>query len=112
MLKAARKRTTRPEPKPTPKTDDRRRSAVGATVVYCGHDATFIADIIEVAGACVVRATGPLRGPKSVLDYGNTKHATHRVRDFPVAGYWNPELGVLVVPRDQVDLLDGDEDEG
>lgn len=34
------------------------RGRIGAIVRYCGHDATFIADVIEVGGACVVVANG------------------------------------------------------
>jgi len=74
----------------------------GAIVQYCGHDATFIADIVTVADAVVIRANGPieknLRRP--------ARGATHHVMDFPKAGYWNPQLGVLVVPAAQVKVLD------
>lgn len=75
-----------------------RKSAIGACVRYCGHNATFVADITEVAGACVIRANGP-------IDKVLTRPAdgeTHHVSDFPVAGFWRPDLGVLVVPSSQV----------
>lgn len=74
---------------------------MGAIVQYCGHDATFIADIIQVGDACVVVANGDidkhLRRP--------ARDATHHVIDFPKAGYWSPRRGILVVPADQVKVL-------
>lgn len=71
----------------------------GLTVRYCGHDGTFVADVYEVAGAVVVRAGGPvsaetIRRPAR----GYTRH----LLDFPKAGFWRPELGVFVVPADQL----------
>lgn len=78
------------------------KAAMGATVCYCGHDGTFIADVFEVAGANVVRANGPITP-------GNLKRpakgATHHLMDFPTAGFWRPDLGVFVVPKAQVEKL-------
>lgn len=76
------------------------KSAVGARVMYCGHNGWFIADIIQVAGACVVRAAQPVDGGMLVRD--RSDEATHHLADFPTAGYWNPQIGVFVVPSDQV----------
>lgn len=78
-------------------------SYTGATVRYCGHRGTFVADIFRVAGANIVRATGPITG--ETLNRKNFEHATHYVGDFPDAGFWRPDLGVLVVPEAQVKLL-------
>lgn len=73
--------------------------AMGAVVQFCGHDARFVADIYVIEGACVVRANGPLNDKTlSRLATG----ATHRIDDFPKAGFWRPDLGVFVVPKRQV----------
>lgn len=73
----------------------------GAIVQYCGHDATFIADVITVADAVVIRANGPVE--KNLQR--PAKNPTHHLVDFPAAGYWNPQLGVFVVPKSQVRVL-------
>lgn len=78
------------------------KSKVGALVRYCGHDAMFVADVIEINGACVVVAADRI---DNCLIRPATAKATHHLRDFPVAGYWNPRAGFFVVPSDQVDLL-------
>ena len=77
---------------------------VGAIVQYCGHEATFIADIWYVGNVNVVRANGPIdkclnREPKAFTS------ATHHVSDFPTPGFWRPDLGVFVVPEKQVTEL-------
>lgn len=77
------------------------KGRVGAIVRYCGHDATFVADVIEVGTACVVIANGDIN---ENLMRPATK-ASHHLVDFPKAGYWNPRKGVFVVPSDQVVLL-------
>jgi hypothetical protein len=72
---------------------------IGATVQYCGHDATFIADIYVVEGVAVVRAA------TSHVDRNlqrPARGATHHIVDFPKAGFWRPDLGVFVVPLSQV----------
>ena len=77
---------------------------MGAIVRYCGHRATFVADIFRVGDANVVVANGPIekclsRKPK---DFEN---ATHHMEDFPSAGCWKPNRGFFVVPHDQVTEL-------
>jgi len=78
------------------------KSRIGAIVRYCGHDAMFIADVIEVGDACVVVANGTI---EHHLVRPASDKVTHHLRDFPVAGYWNPRKGIFVVPSDQVVLL-------
>jgi hypothetical protein len=36
------------------------------------------------------------------VDRKNHAQATHHVVDFPSSGFWRPDLGVFVVPEDQV----------
>lgn len=91
------------------------KAHMGAKVKYCGHEAYFVADIFEVAGANVIRANGPIndylvRNPNGRLeDLDQLNHPnhglTHHVSDFPQPGFWRPDLGVLVVPADQVTKL-------
>lgn len=83
-------------------------SYTGATVRYCGHRGTFIADIFRIAGSNVLRSIEPIR--PETLNRENLEDATHYVSDFPDAGFWRPDLGVLVVPEAQVKLLTVDED--
>lgn len=79
--------------------------AVGAKVMYCGHDGWFVADIILVGDVCVVR--GPIKGVTGGnLIRGRNNEATHLLMDFPVAGAWMPERGVFVVPQKQVRVLE------
>lgn len=79
------------------------KGAVGARVMYCGHDGYFVADVLCVAGANVVRANGPVTpGNLFRLTERKCKPATHTMVDLPVAGFWRPDLGVFVVPEDQV----------
>lgn len=77
------------------------KGRIGAIVRYCGHNATFVADVITVGDACVVIANGDI---DDCLMRPATK-ATHHLIDFPVAGYWQPRKGIFVVPSDQVVLL-------
>lgn len=76
------------------------KSAIGAYVKYCNHAGWFTADIYKVGTANVVRANGPVT-PENIVrnDMGCI---THELRDFPVAGFWRPDLGVFVVPESQV----------
>lgn len=74
----------------------------GAIVQYCGHDGTFVADIFEIAGANVVRASRAVSA--SNIDRP-ARNATHLLVDFPKQGFWRPDLGVFVVPKEQVRLL-------
>ena len=70
----------------------------GACVLYCGHDATFRADLFEIEGAIVIRAAGPI--DESRLQRPAAR-PTHHVTDSPRSGFWRPDLGILVVPRGQ-----------
>ena len=78
------------------------KPAIGAKVQFCGHDGWFIADIFSVAGCNVVRANGKVDGNNLVRP---AKEATHRVSDFPIPGFWRPDLGVFAVPANQVKKL-------
>lgn len=81
------------------------KGKVGALVRYCGHPGTFVADIIEVAGANVVRPEGPVTMQNLDRDPEAYEQATHHMVDWPVGGFWRPELGVFVVPKGQVKEL-------
>jgi hypothetical protein len=74
----------------------------GARVQYCGHGGWFIADILKVAGANVVRASGEVT-PGNIIRPAD--EATHHLIDFPDTGFWRPDLGVFVVPENQVEEL-------
>ena len=76
----------------------------GAVVIYCGHNATFIADIYLVGNVNVVRANGPVDKHLDRSE-GATEKATHHLSDFPQPGFWRPDLGVFVVPEKQVTEL-------
>lgn len=69
-------------------------------------DRSFIADIHEVAGAYVVRASGPVNGGTLNRGLSGSGSPTHHITDFPVAGYWNENLGLFVVPAEQVTIID------
>jgi hypothetical protein len=75
---------------------------LGALVEYCGHNACFVADIYEIEGVNVVRANGRVNSDSLIYDRSVKEKATHRLVDFPVAGFWRPDLGVFVVPSSQV----------
>lgn len=79
-------------------------SKIGAVMHYCGHNAQFMADIVVINGAAVVRANGPvtMANLDRKLRFGKP---SHHLTDFPVAGFWRPDLGVFVVPCDQVTVL-------
>jgi len=81
------------------------KGAVGAIVRYCGHAGTFVADILEVAGACVVHAGGPITMDNLNRDPSKYAKATYQLVDFPNPIFWNPKLGVFVVPADNVTVL-------
>lgn len=88
------------------------KAKMGAIVQFCGHDVSFIADIYEIEGVNVVRASGPVD-----TNHAKTKptaknaamrpagKCTHSVVDFPNNGFWRPDLGVFVVPAAQVKEL-------
>jgi hypothetical protein len=76
------------------------KAQMAAHVLFCGHDGFFLADIWKVGNVNVVRANGPVT-PANVIRQ-NIGRATHRLLDFPEAGFWRPDLGVFVVPEKQV----------
>jgi len=77
------------------------KSLLGIRVLYCGHNGMFAADGYRVAGAIVIRANGPVTMDN--LDRNNAQaRATHHLSDFPVAGFWRPDVGVFVVPENQL----------
>ena len=78
-----------------------KHGAVGAKVRYCEHDAHFLADIYLVGNVLVVRANGPIN--KVLIRPAH--EPTHHLSDFPTPGFWRPDLGVFVVPQDQVTEL-------
>jgi len=77
-------------------------SKMGARVQYCGHNGWFIADIFKVANTNVVRANSSIT-PDGLIRPANK--VTHRLSDFPIAGFWRPDLGIFVVPEEQVTEL-------
>jgi hypothetical protein len=78
-------------------------SCTAAHVMFCGHAGWFIADLYAVGGAVVIRANGHIM-PEALIR-GRNEEATHHVTDFPDIGFWRPDLGVLVVPAQQVKRL-------
>lgn len=79
------------------KTKNNTAPKVGACVQYCGHKGSFLADIIEVGNAVVVRASGPVT-PGNIERIGYDECDYH-LSDFPGPVFWRPDLGVFVVPR-------------
>lgn len=76
---------------------------VGAHVMYCGHDGWFIADLIRIEGACVVRAGGPVN-PGNIVR-GSNHLATFHMVDFPGPIAWWPDVGIFVVPLANIKRL-------
>lgn len=74
-------------------------SKMGATVRYCGHDGTFVADIFRIGNVNVVRANGKVT-PGNIQRPAS--EATHHIVDFPEAGFWRPDLGIFVVLENQL----------
>lgn len=74
----------------------------GAIVEYCGHNATFVADLYRIGDAMVVRTNGPVETDRLQRP---ARNPTHHLRDYPTPGFWRPDLGVFVVPVEQVELL-------
>jgi hypothetical protein len=75
------------------------KPAIGAHIQYCGHEGLFVADIFEIEGVNVVRASQPVTAGNLMRP---ATGATHHLVDFPSPGFWRPELGVFVVPKSQV----------
>lgn len=76
------------------------KSAMGARVKYCNHAGWFVADIFVVGTANVVRANHSICGENIHRD--EMESITHEMRDFPQAGFWRPDIGIFVVPQEQV----------
>jgi hypothetical protein len=83
-------------------------SKIGAKVLYCGHNGWFIADIFKIGNVNVVRANGEVTPGN--INRQNLDEATHQIEDFPVGGFWRPDIGVFVVPEDQVQAVDLQDD--
>jgi len=84
---------------------------MGAKVQYCGHDATFIADIYKIGNCNVVRTDIRVLGFDSQLERPAV-NPTHHLVDFPAGGFWRKDLGVFVVPEDQVRDLREEKSDG
>jgi hypothetical protein len=76
-------------------------NAVGARVLYGGHEGYFVADLIPVGNAVVVRASGPVT-PGNIIRDNQFGPPTHHMLDFPGPVFWRPDLGVFVVPKKQL----------
>jgi hypothetical protein len=76
----------------------------GATVHMVAHDLVFQADLFEIAGAMVVRANGRLVPGQNCEYSGDWKWTapTHILSDRPIAGFWRDDLGIFVVPKNQL----------
>jgi hypothetical protein len=79
-----------------------RKGMIGAKVGFCGHQGYFLADIMQVANAWVVRANGPV-SPDNIIRQDVDEEATHWVMDT-YGGFWRPDLGVFVVPNNGLKL--------
>lgn len=79
------------------------KAHMGAIVMFCGHEGHFIADVYRVGNVNVIRANGPISGDTIIRK--DLEKATHHVSDFPLGGFWRPDLGVLVGPEKQVKEL-------
>lgn len=74
-------------------------------MIFCGHNGYFLADIMQVEGAWVVRANGPVT-PSNIIRQDVEQVATHHVMDM-YGGFWRPDLGVFVVPDKGLILTEG-----
>ena len=72
---------------------------IGVKVLYCGHQGWFPADTIELENVVIVRASGPVTMENLIRR--DLDRVTHSLSDFPIAGFWSPERGVFVVPKEQ-----------
>lgn len=84
------------------------QAKMGAVVIYCGHDASFVADIHRVGDVNVVVAgftTGSRVRFEQLLTRPADPEATHHMVDFPGPVYWSPPRGVFVVPEQNVKEL-------
>lgn len=76
-----------------------RLAGIGRTVRYCGHDASFVADITAVGTAYVVRHAGPLTMQNVTRPAGRCD--VHMVESAS-GQFWRPDLGVFVIPQDRL----------
>jgi hypothetical protein len=69
---------------------------------YCGHDAVFTADLLFIDTVVVIRHDGPL-----LLDtiQRPATDAAYHMSDFPNPGFWRPDIGVFVIPVNQLRSL-------
>jgi hypothetical protein len=74
----------------------------GAVIHLLAHDLIFHADLYEIEGAIVVRANGPLERDHNCWQKGHQDHPDYELHDTPFAGFWRDDLGLFVVPADQV----------
>ncbi|MBX3736713.1 MAG: hypothetical protein KF715_08495 [Candidatus Didemnitutus sp.] len=72
-------------------------SKMGATVLYCGHDASFPADVFKVGSCNIVVANGDLDKP-GILTRPASADCTHHVSDA-LGGVWKPNRGFFAVPE-------------
>jgi hypothetical protein len=83
---------------------------VGAIVHMLPHDLVFAADLWRVAGAVIVRASGPVLHGSRVC-WPRTSQVcrenppTHELSDNLAEEFWKPEIGVFVVPEDKLKVL-------
>jgi hypothetical protein len=75
---------------------------MGALVQYCNHRGVFIADVWRVGNVNIVRASRAVTMENLDREHASLARATHRLIDFPQAGFWRPDLGIFVVPEKQV----------
>jgi hypothetical protein len=78
------------------------KAAMGAQVLYCGHNGGFVADIFDFGEWNAVKANGPVT--PSNIERKNFV-PTHHISDFPISGCWAPERGMFFVPSSQVKEL-------
>jgi hypothetical protein len=69
----------------------------GVKVLYCGHNASFIADVWETSDCILVRANGKI---DDYLERPANKPG-YWLSDFPQCGFWRPDIGVFLVPKNQ-----------
>lgn len=81
------------------------KSFVGASVRYCGHHGCFVADLVQIGTAVVVRANGPVTMNNLNRTDSEFDAATHQMEDFPGQVFWRPDLGVFVVPEQNITVL-------
>lgn len=71
------------------------KAKMGAVVLYCGHDASFVADVYRVGNVNVIIANGHI---DHHLERPASKDCTHHIDDN-VSCVWKPHKGFFVVPH-------------